>query len=192
MYINVHQSWWCNMMYIIFCIMMYGDVTSWYIMMYDAHHIWCEVMYTMIKYDSKWCASIYIRCDVHHKYIWFIMMYNHVTRPSHAAAASETLWLWPRLRLRFSNMSNKILDSQTLRLRLKGCGCGRSSISQPHGGVWMWHHFFSNFFLELDNSCIIHFSASWARSGTHHSPLFYHHQNTSFFITWTLVTSTHN
>ena len=79
MYINAHQSWWCNMMCIIFYIMMYGDSESWYIMMCDVHHMWCAVMHIMVKYDSEWCESMYIICDVHHTHIWCVMMYNDVT-----------------------------------------------------------------------------------------------------------------
>ena len=122
MYINVHHSWWCKMMYIIFYIMMYGGATSWYIMMYDAHHIWCEVMHIIIKYDSKWCASSHIISDVHHKYIWCIMMCNDLTS-----------------------------------------------------------FFFSNFFLEILNSCIFLFQRLFAKGRMHHNPSFYHLYNTSFF-----------
>ena len=79
MYINAHQSWWCNMMCIIFYIMMYGDSESWYIMMCDVHHMWCAVIHIMVKYDSEWCESMYIICDAHHTHIWCVMMYNDVT-----------------------------------------------------------------------------------------------------------------
>ena len=45
----------------------------------------------------------------------------------------------------------------------------------------IWHRFFSNFFLEILNSCIFLFQRVFAKGRTHHNPSFYHLYNTSFF-----------